>query len=450
MDDKLVDEKGRFPSGHETRAASTLTRRISASPALHVFFIYILLLAGAIWYGATHFYRDPGSAFFDPSRANERYYSTLRQSEAETFILASETNRTLVNSARKPTVASKTPQICAAVITTQRNVPQHYVYNSVGSLLADLTTPERSSLYLSILYATDNPDAHPAYDQTWFNALADESYSYHDVLSQADRAHLHDLEVHGEFDEKGVFDYTLALQRCLDQTSAPLIAIFEDDVLVAQGWVARVLTEFREAQRLVIQHSPENLQEVLDEGRPAMANNGTTGCIYLRLFNQERSTGWASLKIGENNELPISLSVSSALFLALWLLRRRTHSLRNNLTPAAMGVICLLAVPSFVVLFFQSGKASLLPPSPGVHEEDFGCCSQALVFNRLCVSDLIGYLRQERTGRCDMMTRDFAHERGWKRLSLYPMSVQHVGMWPCLFTCIQNDSVYRRANLKHL
>lgn len=39
----------------------------------------------------------------------------------------------------------------------------------------------------------------------------------------------------------------------------------------------------------------------------------------------------------------------------------------------------LVLNPELVILFFQSGKATVLPPQPGVFAEAFGCCSQALI-----------------------------------------------------------------------
>ena len=38
------------------------------------------------WYGQTHFYRDPGSVFFDKARAYETGYSAIRRAEAEQMI----------------------------------------------------------------------------------------------------------------------------------------------------------------------------------------------------------------------------------------------------------------------------------------------------------------------------------------------------------------------------
>lgn len=38
------------------------------------------------WYGQAHFYRDPGSVFFDKTRAYETHYSNNRKVEAQQVI----------------------------------------------------------------------------------------------------------------------------------------------------------------------------------------------------------------------------------------------------------------------------------------------------------------------------------------------------------------------------
>lgn len=173
-----------------------------------------------------------------------------------------------------------------------------------------------------------------------------------------------------------------------------------------------------------------------------MAAMGRAGnWLYMRLFNQERSTGWASSTVGGNHEHFISLGVGLAICTILVGFRRRSRLVRAHVDNWALAVICLLAVPSFVILFFQSGKASLLPPSAGVREEPFGCCSQGLVFAREQVPGLIEYLlagaadrpeqptqlRQNEVGKYDMMTRDYCRQTGLSRWALYPVQIQHIG-----------------------
>lgn len=93
-----------------------------------------------------------------------------------------------------------------------------------------------------------------------------------------------------------------------------------------------------------------------------------------------------------------------------------------------LAVVAFITVPSFVILFFQCGKASLLPPSPGLKIENFGCCSQAMVFNRRQVPAYVEFLRS-RLGSVpyDVLTAFHAGEAPLFRLALYPMQAQHIG-----------------------
>ena len=89
-------------------------------------------------------------------------------------------------------------------------------------------------------------------------------------------------------------------------------------------------------------------------------------------------------------------------------------------------------MPVFVWLFFASGKASLVGSPPGVREEWFGCCNQALVYNRPHVDGLARLLearsRLPSGGRADMLNKDFAWHHGLARISAYPMVAQHMGI----------------------
>lgn len=99
-----------------------------------------------------------------------------------------------------------------------------------------------------------------------------------------------------------------------------------------------------------------------------------------------------------------------------------------------------MAVPTFVVLFFQAGKASLLPPRPGVHKEAFGCCSQALVFPRDQVPRVRDYLTQRSSGQIDMMLDELAIHDSLDRYALYPVQAQHIGMFDFRFVRLRGRS----------
>jgi hypothetical protein len=81
-----------------------------------------------------------------------------------------------------------------------------------------------------------------------------------------------------------------------------------------------------------------------------------------------------------------------------------------------------------VVLFFQAGKASILPPTPGVFEQSYGCCSQALLYPRRQVPGLIAAMNEWGNGQVDLLVNEYARNSQLSRLSLYPVPVQHVGV----------------------
>lgn len=147
----------------------------------------------------------------------------------------------------------------------------------------------------------------------------------------------------------------------------------------------------------------------------------------MRLFNQERSTGWASRKIGGNNEHWIILGIGLGIALPAAILRRKSAVVRKHLDLGTIYVVVFVLVPALVLLAFQSGKASLFPPFPGVVEEPFGCCSQAMIFPRAQIPALVSFLQRRKEGQVDLLLNDWADEAGLERCALYPVQAQHIG-----------------------
>ncbi|KAM0224916.1 hypothetical protein ACHAQD_001712 [Fusarium lateritium] len=216
-------------------------------------------------------------------------------------------------------------------------------------------------------------------------------------------AHLRQLQKTQSYLEKGVFDYTYALQRCYD-TGAFYVGMFEDDIILADGWFIRTLRGLA--------------------GIPG----STQDWLYMRLFNQERSTGWGSHEIGGNNEHWIILGVGIGISALVLFAHRRWRASRGYLDFETLFVVVFILVPGLVILLYQSGKASVFPPSPGVFNEPFGCCSQAMVFPRVQVPPLITYLQGRKKGQVDLMLNDVATENGLDRYALYPVQAQHIGI----------------------
>ena len=244
---------------------------------------------------------------------------------------------------------------------------------------------------------------HPGWHQEWIHEAVDDMYTYD--ANDTEKNRLRVLKETGAYAEKGVYDYMHAMRRCYD-TGAPYIGMFEDDILLADGWMVRAL------------QSLSQIPAVDDEGHP---------WLFMRLFNQERSTGWASHQIGGNNEAWIILSIALGIAMPVFLARRRWHFARTYIDPEIVAVVVLLLIPALVILFFQSGKASLLPPRPGVFNEPFGCCSQAMVFPGTRVPLLLDFLEQQRKGQVDLLLDQLAREAGLTRYASYPVQAQHIG-----------------------
>lgn len=270
-------------------------------------------------------------------------------------------------------------------------------------MLHGLTPQERADLYLSVIVAETDPTKHPSWHHDWvFNAV-DNITSYH--VSEEVEGFLREMEEKGDFLVKGVYDYIYALEQCYE-TGTPYIGIFEDDIMLADGWLIRTL---------------KGLQNI----PPPHDESGSW--LFMRLFNQERSTGWAHRHIGGNNEHWIALGIGLTITIGGLLARSCSRSARTRLNLSTIFVVALILNPAMVVLFYQSGKASLLPPSPGVFAEGFGCCSQAMIFPRAQVPPLMEFLRKERQGQVDLLLKKRAKQTGLTRYSLYPVQAQHIG-----------------------
>lgn len=83
--------------------------------AARVLTIAIFIWLMAFLYCKTYFYRDPGSAFFDESRAFTREYSAYREKQSVSFLEAASENATK---------ASESPSLCAVFMSVKRTGEQ--------------------------------------------------------------------------------------------------------------------------------------------------------------------------------------------------------------------------------------------------------------------------------------------------------------------------------------
>ncbi|KAK8101902.1 hypothetical protein PG999_012276 [Apiospora kogelbergensis] len=393
-----------------------------------VLFVFVSLYT---LYGFRFFYRDPLSIFFSTEHGYDRFYSQTREAEALTFLDHAAAARS--DTPQLGGKAGDDPSICATFITVGRNMSvagrREYVDAAVGSALAKLSRAERAALHLKVFFA-DVPDAAAAHDsfRTFRDRLAardagvlDDVYTYDDTLPELVKDQRLDvLEMLATPSRgKSLYDYGYALDRCVETTNASYIAVFEDDIVLADGWVARTLAHLRGVEEMM--RDPRRKDPTKGVPAPGQANDW----IYLRLFNQDRSVGWAGgTGFRDNNAHVISAAVAVPLLALLvagrrWCLPRRRGAPPRRLD-AAGGVRA------------GDAAASLVPQLAGVREEWFGCCNQALVYNRAHAPKLSTFFmrrsRDKQGGRGDMLSKDFAWDHGLSRLSAYPMLAQHVGV----------------------
>jgi hypothetical protein len=270
-----------------------------------------------------------------------------------------------------------------------------------------MTKSERQDLDLRVLFADTNPDDHPLRNSTLLQ-LIDQSTTTKSIIT---KDHLEFLRSNPS--RKAPYDFSYALEYAYNSTATPYIALFEGDVMFAEGWLARTVHSLRQIAK----------GEVVPSGP----------WLDLRLFNNEGSIGWESKSIFGNNIPLIILIVSSCVFSLLQLLRYWSTAGYRYVTSGVCAIICMVTVPLFIVLFYQSGKSSLLPPSPGTTQQQWGCCTQGVVIPRSQVLSLISALRDS-SEHADIIFIEHAKMKNLNRYVLNPVQLQHLGIL-YLFCC---------------
>lgn len=368
----------------------SLSWTLIRSTSFWVVLSYSILYLAAYHYCSHTYSHDPTSFFFDPSKGYQRVYSLKREKQADAFI---ET----ANRSARQTSSQSSPSICLGIATIARTGEQ-YIRRTIGSLLEGLSHDQRDSIYLVVFFAQTDPSQHPIYNEPWFNNVADEILQY-DVRNETmDR--LRSLEENHNFWNKSMFDYEHLLSKCVD-TGSDWIMIVEDDVLAKQGWYAQATDALSDIQLRMKGH----------------------GWLYLRLFYTEKLFGWNS------EEWPRYLGWSILAFVvtATTLMTGRSYSrwLRKHLSNISITVVCCLCLPATILLYFMAGRVSMQPPPPGLDRmEQFGCCSQGLIFPRLM--DAVKYATDQHY-YVDMTLERLANSEGLPRFALVPPLLQHVG-----------------------
>ncbi|THC96040.1 hypothetical protein EYZ11_004461 [Aspergillus tanneri] len=328
-------------------------------------------------------------------------HTRLRLAQANTFI--DYANNGAENIQWK---GSDHPQLCLGVATIARKGAR-YFKSAVGSILEGLSEADRAEMHLILFIAHTNASEHPAFSESWLQNVADKVLLYDE--NDVDIDHIRALESDDAKQyarEKALFDYAYLLKTC-EAVNASYVAILEDDILALDGWYHRTQYAVEEADRMTNE-------------------KGASKWLYLRLFYTEQFLGWNS------EEWPTYLLYSiltvSCVACALLAARRYQPKLRPVLPDDTLILLCFVCTPLLIGLYFASGRVTMRPIPPGVHEmSKFGCCSQGFVFPQSRVADLIELYEGKRAGYVDMLTEEFANENNEIRYAITPSVLQHIG-----------------------
>jgi hypothetical protein len=389
------------------RSLKPLIRTLATKSAARALLVTLLIYFFAFQYCKYRLWRDPHSAFFNSDHVYDFVYSDYRKTEAESFVRAA--NHTV--NAQSRFLAGDDPVVCAAYATVKRPELQ-YLTGSVGSMLHGLDAQEREALYLYLLFADTDPTRHPEWNAPWMSNIVDRAGTYN--MSQREFDRIQQMEKDRNFYVKGMFDYVYILEECMN-TTAPYIAIFEDDIMFADGWMARLVKALAQLKRET--PSPDSF-----ESEPKGS------WLYLRLFHTETSLMWEA-EDALYAYVPLVFALAMALtYFALFGMRLHLTTLRPHLDNGTIAVLTFITVPLFTALFYMMGKWTLLHPSGPTILNKHGCCTQALVFPRLQIPPMIEWMRMKKHGQTDSMIEEYADINGLDRYALFPQAVQHVGL----------------------
>lgn len=343
--------------------------------------------------------RDPGSIFFKPATAYQRRYSLVRQDQAENYV-----NQASANDITVPDTSDfvQEKQLCVGIPSVGREGTR-YLRTTVGSLLEGLSLEERNNIHLVVLIAHSDPFANPEYHEPWLADLVDDVLLY----EQSQLDHITALEKDSGNREKMLYDYTYVLKTCI-QAGAPYIAMLEDDVLASDGWFWRTLFGLQQANDMIA------------------SSSNTRDYLYMRLFYTEEFLGW-------NSEawrvyLFWSVMVTVGTLGVTLTARAFSATAKRSISALVLSLAVVVALLFTILLFFAAGKTTVLALPRGVNEmNQYGCCSQGLVFPRTKAQEIADFFEVRKVGFVDMLIEEYADEHGEFRWALTPPVLQHIG-----------------------
>ncbi|KAI9038329.1 uncharacterized protein KD926_010865 [Aspergillus affinis] len=367
--------------------------------------LYLLLLIFCRFNSA----RDPGSAFFQPKVGYRPLYSPQRIEESLQFLSTLNQSAELsAQPARNRSAPIRNVDVCVGIVTVKRPLHQNFD-TTIGSILDKLTPEQRSTLAVQVLFALTNATDHPDYQQPWVPNAIDRVLTYDDFGEH--RRSLRHLERVGNIKKKSLIDYRLSLQSCYEDTDASWFVMLEDDVLAHKSWYAQTM---------------ESLRRIDEWKRNGLVHDW----LYLRLFYTEKFLGWNS----EHWPIYLSWSVAVVSLIASMGLyaRRKARASHHILSNLFLAIVCFVCVPLMIGLYFMSGRMTMRPLKPGIHLMNRnGCCSQALVFPRAPIPDLIDRLEEMEDARqpkaVDTVIERLGNDLFYDRLAISPPLMQHVG-----------------------
>lgn len=343
--------------------------------------------------------RDPGSIFFQPATAYQHDYSLIRQEQAERYINQSTTNGSVSSG---NSVSGQEKQLCVGIPSVSREGTR-YLRTTVGSLLEGLSPEERRNIHLVVLIAHSDPFANPEYHEPWLANLVDHVLLYEP--SQLD--HITALEMDVGNREKMLYDYTHTLKTCIDART-PYIAMLEDDVLASDGWFWRTLLGLQQADDMVAESS-----KIKDY-------------LYMRLFYTEEFLGWNSE--AWRGYLFWSIVFTMGAIGTALAARASSTTAKKSISALLLSLAVVVALACAILLFFAAGRATVLALPRGLNEmNQYGCCSQGLVFPRDKAQDIADLFEARKIGYVDMLIEEYADEHAEFRWALTPPVLQHIG-----------------------
>jgi hypothetical protein len=186
---------------------------------------------------------DPTSWFFDAETAYKPSYSGIRQYQAEEF--ARDADSGDMKHSLKFNPIHKSDGFCIGIPTFTRT-DSRLLRRTIGSFLDRLDPRERERIFVTTMIAQSDPNAHPAYSESWLHDVVDEVLTYNSTggdpgmvaKMENDRA---------LFPTKRLYDNKLLLKRCLE-LGTEYIIVLEDDVLAMNGWLHRTQRAIQEVE----------------------------------------------------------------------------------------------------------------------------------------------------------------------------------------------------------